>query len=170
MGPFTEILAEIGHSFDATPPGVAAGRLVLAVVLGGLVGLERELHANAAGLRTHILIALASCLFALVAFEIVALAQADPAVQSTDTLRLIEAVTSGVAFLAAGSIIVSGGKIQGLTTGAGMWLAGAIGLCCGIGKPGLAVMATALALLVLWLLKRLADRVLTDTDATGPKG
>lgn len=169
MGMFTGIAAEVGGAFGAIAPEVALLRLALAIALGGLVGLERELHANAAGLRTHILISLASCLFALIAFEIVHLAQADPAVQTTDTLRLIEAVTSGVAFLAAGSIIVSGGRIQGLTTGAGMWLAGAIGLCCGIGRPGLAVLATGLALIVLWLLKRLADRMLAGAPGDRPE-
>ncbi len=166
MNLLDEILYEFGSSFDATVSGVAAARMLVAMVLGAMLGLERELHANAAGLRTQILISLASCLFALVSFEIIALTQADPTAQTADPLRLIEAVTAGVAFLAAGSIIVSGGRIQGLTTGAGMWLAGAIGLCCGLGKLGLAAMATLLALLVLWILRRITERMLPKEDDT----
>lgn len=157
-----EIYREIGSSFEATPPAAAAIRMVFAIVLGAIVGLEREMHASTAGLRTHILISLAACLFALISFEIVALSQADPAAQNTDMLRLIEAVTAGVAFLAAGSIIVSGGKVQGLTTGAGMWLAGAIGLSCGVGKLGLALMATFLAVIILWLLGRVSRSIKSD--------
>lgn len=164
MDVLTEIRREFVSGFDGTVSGVAAARMLVAMLLGAMVGLERELHANAAGLRTHILIALASCLFALISFEIIAVTQADPVAQTADPLRLIEAVTAGVAFLAAGSIIVSGGKIQGLTTGAGMWLAGAIGLCCGLGKLGLATMATILAVLVLWLLGRITRRILPETD------
>lgn len=157
-----EIRREFLSGFDGTVSGVAAARMLVAMLLGAMVGLERELNANAAGLRTHILISLASCLFALVSFEIITLTQADPAAQTADPLRLIEAVTAGVAFLAAGSIIVSGGRVQGLTTGAGMWLAGAIGLCCGLGKLGLAVLATVLAVLVLWLLGRITAHWLPD--------
>lgn len=162
----TEIRREFASRFDGTVSGVAAARMLVAMLRGAMVGLERELNANAAGLRTHILIALASCLFALVSFEIITLTQADPAAQTADPLRLIEAVTAGVTFLAAGSIIVSGGKIQGLTTGAGMSLAGTIGLCCGLGKLGLATMATVLAVLVLWLLRRITQRWLPESDDT----
>ena len=65
-------------------------------------------------------------------------------------------MTAGVAFLAAGSIITSRGRVTGLTTGAGMWAAGAIGLACGVGRIPLALMATGLALAVLWLFRRLS--------------
>ncbi|MFA5582316.1 MAG: MgtC/SapB family protein, partial [Paracoccaceae bacterium] len=132
---------------------------VAAIVLGGLIGWEREVHAKAAGLRTHIMIALASCLFTLITFELMAMPDMDEATLRTDPLRLIDAVTAGVAFLAAGTIIVAGAKVQGLTTGAGMWMAGAVGLACGIGNLALAGMATFLAVTVLWLLRALSDRL-----------
>ena len=74
-------------------------------------------------------------------------------------MRLIEAVTAGVAFLAAGSIITSGGRVTGLTTGAGMWMAGAIGLACGSGLLPLAILAAVLAIAVLWLLRRMSRRI-----------
>lgn len=173
MQQLTEIWAEITTSFTATPPVVATARLVIAAVLGGLIGFEREMNARTAGLRTHILVSMGACMFALVTFEIVQIVQADPSAQRIDPLRLIEAVTSGVAFLAAGSIIVSGGKVKGLTTGAGMWMAGAIGLACGIGKIGLALIATAMLVPILWLLrgiKQKIDRDWSGDDADDPRG
>ncbi|AMY69960.1 MgtC/SapB family protein [Frigidibacter mobilis] len=158
-GIWNEFAAELTGSFTATATAIAALRLVAAMLLGGLIGLERELQDKAAGLRTHMLIAVAACLFSLIALELIALPTAAPNEQRTDILRLIEAVTAGVAFLAAGSIIVSGGHVKGLTTGAGMWMAGAVGLACGTGHAGLAVMASGLAVLVLWLFKRLSERI-----------
>jgi putative Mg2+ transporter-C (MgtC) family protein len=143
------IAAELAASFTATPPGVAAIRLTAAVVLGGIIGVEREVNATGAGLRTHILVSLAACLFALIAYEMLAHHTGD----KSDPLRLIEAVTAGVAFLAAGSIITSGGKIKGLTTGAGMWMAGAVGLACGTGSLALAALASIIAVIVLWMFK-----------------
>ncbi|HET9536854.1 MAG TPA: MgtC/SapB family protein, partial [Mesorhizobium sp.] len=70
-----------------------------------------------------------------------------------DPIRLVEAVTAGVAFLAAGLIIFSKGEVHGLTTGAGMWLAAAVGLACGLGFWQIAVLATALALIILGVLR-----------------
>ncbi len=152
--------ADFQGTFQAMHPLTALVRLIFAAGLGAVIGFERELHARTAGLRTHILISIAACLFTLISLEIVAM-EVDPdgLQQSTDPLRLIEAVTAGVAFLAAGSIITSGGKIAGLTTGAGMWMAGAIGLACGTGRMPLAIMATVLAVLVLWLLRGLSRRI-----------
>jgi putative Mg2+ transporter-C (MgtC) family protein len=152
----------IDQSFSGTSPAAALLRLTVAIFLGGMIGLERALHARTAGLRTHILVSLASCLFALLSFEILARFHGEV----SDPLRLIEAVTSGVAFLAAGSIIVSGGSVMGLTTGAGMWLAGAIGLACGIGALALAALATLLALPILWALRTLSHKI----DATATEG
>ena len=139
-------------------------RMICACVLGGLIGFEREMHYRTAGLRTHMLISLAACLFTLIAFDLLQLSIIDDAVQSSDPLRLIDSITSGVAFLVAGSIIVNKDRVQGLTTGAGMWLAGAIGLTCGVGNLVLASMATGLALVVLWLLGGLSARVNPEKD------
>ncbi len=145
----------IAQSFSGTAPDDALLRLVVAILLGGVIGFERAIHARTAGLRTHILVSLASCLFALLTFEIMARFHGEV----SDPLRLIEAVTSGVAFLAAGSIILSGGNVLGLTTGAGMWLAGAIGLACGIGALALAVLATVIVVPVLWALRGVSHRI-----------
>ena len=74
--------------------------------------------------------------------------------QRNDPLRMIEAVTAGVAFLAAGVIFTSGGKVQNVTTGASLWLAGAIGLGCGAGQMPLAAMTTAIVIFVLFLVRQ----------------
>jgi putative Mg2+ transporter-C (MgtC) family protein len=149
------ILSDLSNPFGSLPPEVATMRLLAAMLLGGAIGLERELRAKPAGLRTHMLISLAACLFTLIALRIIDSADgADPLLR-IDPLRLIEAVTAGVAFLAAGAIITHRGAVEGLTTGAGMWLAGAIGLACGSGALPLAALAALIALVVLGLLRLL---------------
>ncbi|QHQ35315.1 MgtC/SapB family protein [Algicella marina] len=134
---------------------VTAIRLVTAMLLGSFIGFERESHDRPAGLRTHMMISLASCLFALVALLLVDLPTGDETALRYDPLRLIEAVTAGVAFLAAGSILTKGDTIKGLTTGASMWLAGAIGLAVGTGNATLALMAAVLGVVILRLLRPL---------------
>lgn len=134
---------------------VAAARLILAGVLGALVGIEREWRERPAGLKTHMLVCIASATFAIVTMELVHLPVFDDVNVRMDPLRLVEAITAGVAFLAAGFIIVSGGRVKGITTGAGMWLSSAIGLACGLGMWQIAVLATLLAVIVLLLMRRL---------------
>ncbi len=136
------------------PLAVSGLRLLVAGLLAGLVGIEREIHAKPAGLRTHILVALAACLFTLVAFDAVAAAGAGNAeVIRSDPIRVIQAVTAGMAFLAAGAIIHSGGSVHGLTTGASLWMVGGIGMSSGTGRLSLAVLVTAMTLVVLLLLR-----------------
>ncbi|MHA3980166.1 MgtC/SapB family protein [Halovulum sp. GXIMD14794] len=141
--------------YSGLPLEVVVLRMFAAMILGGVIGFEREARDRPAGLRTHISISLAACLFTLIAFEMLAMPEpvdGDGRLR-IDPLRLIEAVTSGVAFLAAGSIITSGGKVKGLTTGASMWLAGAIGLACGSGNLVLGAIAAVLVLIVLAALR-----------------
>jgi putative Mg2+ transporter-C (MgtC) family protein len=102
-------------------------------------------------MRTHILVALAAATFAVLTLELAA--RADGEGMQSDPIRIIEAVTAGVAFLAAGSIIFARGHVQGLTTGASLWLAGAIGVACGIGHFFVALLATALATFILVVLR-----------------
>lgn len=141
------------------PDSLVAIRLFAALLCGAAVGYERERRSRAAGLRTHMLVCLASALVALLTIEITH--HKDFAEQSirVDPIRLIEAVTSGVAFLAAGLIVFTKGEVKGLTTGAGLWLSGATGLACGLGLLRLAFLATTLALIVLWLLHVLEIRL-----------
>ena len=142
-------------------------RMIAAVILGAVIGFEREYLARPAGMRTHVLVALASATFAVVTLELMEHAR-DEGVQSADPIRIIEAVTAGVAFLAAGSIIFSRGQVQGLTTGASLWLVGAIGVACGIGYYFIAVMTTVLAAIVLVGLRWVEAAMPQSTRAAAP--
>lgn len=148
-----------------TPLAEIIGRLSLAIVFGGVIGIDREMRNKAAGLRTHILIALAAAIFTLIAFEIHFEMQEMTEQPRTDVIRIIEAVTAGVAFLAAGTIIQARGTVQGLTTGASMWLVGAVGLACGGGFYAIAFIGTVLALIVLYLLGKLEARLIPPGKA-----
>jgi putative Mg2+ transporter-C (MgtC) family protein len=151
----SQAFADFAHPFPFLAWQTVLVRLLLATALGGVIGLERESHGKPAGLRTHMLIALAACLFALLADGLMMQIDGAGDHMRADPLRLIEAVTAGVAFLAAGSIIRDENKVKGLTTGAGMWMAGAIGLACGVGQAALAILGTTVALIVLFVLRRL---------------
>lgn len=126
-------------------------RLLIAVVVGAIVGLDREVRNKPAGLRTHMLISLAAALFTLITFELYEEVGED-ARKTADPIRIIEAVTAGVAFLAAGAIIQGRGTVRGLTTGANMWLAGALGVACGAGYYVLATLGTLFSLIILTIL------------------
>lgn len=131
------------------------GQIVLAMLLGGLIGINREYASKAAGLRTHIFVAGASSLLVCLSDSIVG--HFDLEVNSrliqTDPIRMIEAVVTGVSFLGAGTIIrhAKSQQVEGLTTAASMPLTSVIGVCVAVSQIILAVGATLLALLVLWL-------------------
>lgn len=149
------VVAELGGT--ATPLWVIALRFVAACVLGGLIGLEREIRGKPAGLRTHIMVALAAAGFTVLTYETFE-AHLDDA-DNADPLRLVEAIVAGVAFLGAGAIIRGNGDVQGITTGTGIWVAGAVGFACGLGYLAIAAMITALSLLVLALLGRISHDI-----------
>lgn len=160
------LIGELTETFSVIPVEVAALRLFMAMAFGGIIGLEREWRTKPAGLRTHMLISVAACLFVLVSFEIANLPFGPDEIRRVDPLRLIEAVTAGVAFLAAGAIFTMQGKVQNLTTGASMWLAGAIGLSSGAGRIPLAAIATLFALVILLIVARFEKTAaVTKTDA-----
>ena len=140
-----------------TPEWELVIRLLAAIFLGALIGWDREVKNRPAGLRTHMLVCLASATFSIVAIELMFWAGRNDA--PADPIRAIEAVTAGVAFLAAGSIIQSRGQVQGLTTGAGLWLAGAIGVACGTGMYSIAVTVAVAAFVILAWLQRLSDKI-----------
>lgn len=149
-----QIIADF-YPHSETPWPVILLRMTGAILLGAVIGLEREYRDHPAGLRTHILVALSACVFTLLALESVHMAGfADEQVR-IDPLRVIEAVTSGVAFLAAGMIVFSRGRVKGLTTGAGMWLAGAVGVSVGLGYWFLAGFAALGCFFVLFVLAKL---------------
>lgn len=143
-----------------TPPLEILVRLVLAAGFGAAIGIERELKDRPAGLRTHMLTALAAAVFTILTMELFQAVRSLEQNVSADPIRIVEAVTAGVAFLAAGAIIQGRGRVQGLTTGAGMWMAGSIGLACGGGYYTVATLATILAVVILSLLRLFERRVL----------
>lgn len=148
---------------EAGPPGTmleSLMRLGLAALAGAFIGIERERPRRHVGLRTNMLVALAACLFTLLAFEIAMSAGDDEAGIMADPVRVIEAVTAGVAFIAAGAIIRAGRNTHGVTTAAALWLAGAVGVAFGAGAFGLGGAAVILALIVLAVLKRVERHVL----------
>ena len=162
-GDFMEqLVAEFGHP-TYTPFPVIAARLLLAAIFGAAIGFEREWRNRPAGLRTHILVCVAAATFAILTVEIIhaPMFTADELGDAVkvDPIRIVEAVTAGVAFLAAGVVIFARGQVHGLTTGAGMWLAGAIGVACGLGLWQIALFATLLALVVLGLLYMFEDEL-----------
>ena len=120
-------------------------RLTLAALLGGLLGLERENKGKAAGVRTHMLVAMGAALFVLIPQQ--------AGILPADLSRVIQGVVAGIGFLCAGSILKSEDedRVRGLTTAAGMWLTAAIGMAAGLGREATAVISTLLALVVLTL-------------------
>jgi putative Mg2+ transporter-C (MgtC) family protein len=134
------------------PDGAQAARIffrvIAATLLGAIVGYERERTGKSAGLRTHMLVSLASALFVIAPLE----AGAMP----SDVSRVIQGVATGIGFLGAGAIIKLSDEreVHGLTTAAGIWMTAAVGLAAGLGRYGLAILSVVLAWVILSLLAR----------------
>jgi len=131
-------------------------RLVLSVILSGLIGLERQMHRHTAGLRTHILVSLGSCLIMLTSLYIFDIYKDKVPL---DPARIAAGVVTGIGFLGAGAIIREREGIKGLTTAASLWVVAGIGLAVGCGFYIAAIFAGILALGVLLLLRKLEDVV-----------
>ena len=132
-------------------------RLLLAVVLAGLVGLERESKGREAGFRTHILVCMGSTLVMLTGLNLVGSLHAGGVV--VDPTRMAAQVVTGVGFLGAGAIIRTQDSIRGLTTAAGLWAAAGIGLAVGSGFYVGAVAATLIVLIALFSLSSIEQRI-----------
>lgn len=123
-------------------------RILVATVLGAMLGLEREITAKPAGLRTHMLVSEGSCLFMVGA--ILLAEQTDTGgLAGIDPTRVASTIVTGVGFLGAGMILRSGDRVQGLTTAAGIWVAAAIGMLVGSGFFLIGVFGTVLSLVTL---------------------
>lgn len=124
-------------------------RLLLAAVLGGLLGIEREQHGKDAGVRTHMLVAMGAALFVLVSQQ--------SGMPNADLSRVVQGVIAGVGFLGAGAILKLDGeeRVKGLTTAAGIWLTAAIGVAAGMGREATAVLSTLLTLAIFALVPKL---------------
>ncbi|WP_305821137.1 MgtC/SapB family protein [Massilia brevitalea] len=118
-------------------------RLTVAVVLGGLLGYERESAGASAGLRTHMLVSLGSALFVLIPLQ--------AGMKIEDVSRVLQGVTAGIGFLGAGAILKQKDQndIRGLTTAASVWLTSAVGIAAGMGSEASAVLSALFALVIL---------------------
>ena len=157
-------------------------RLLVAAVLGGAIGMERELRERQAGLRTHLVVCVGSALFTLVsAYGFHEFLVNGGSLVRTDPTRIAAQIVSGIGFLGAGAIIRQGLSVKGLTTAATLWLVAAIGMASGAGYYSAALFATAGALLTLGPLRIVAyrvvhryraevDRLLVEIPAGGSPG
>jgi len=147
MGVWQEIWNTVLSEFSDIPNAAEFTRitlrLLIAAILGGLLGYERELKGKPAGLRTHMLVAVGAALFVLIP------QQAGASV--ADLTRVLQGLVAGVGFLGAGAIIMGNQRVEtkGLTTAASIWLTAAIGVAAGMGRESTAVLSTLLALLIL---------------------
>ena len=122
-------------------------RLLVAAILGGALGYEREYKGKAAGLRTHMLVSLGSALFVLIPLQ--------AGMKVEDLSRVLQGVTAGIGFLGAGAILKQRDKndIRGLTTAASVWLTAAVGIAAGMGREATAVLSALFALVILAILR-----------------
>jgi putative Mg2+ transporter-C (MgtC) family protein len=145
----------LGSDFAGLPEPAAAARiglrLLLAAILGGLIGLQRERVGKAAGLGTHMLVALGSALIVMLPEQ--------AGLTSADLSRVMQGLVTGIGFLGAGVILKLSEQreIRGLTTAATIWLTAGLGMAVGLGRLLLAVLGTGLALIILFTHKRLVD-------------
>ena len=131
-------------------------RLAVAVGLGLLIGLERVLVHKEAGMKTHALVSMGSALFIIIS-ELVALKYGN--IAGFDPTRIASQVIVGIGFLGAGSIILQGNRLLGLTTASGLWVTAGIGMAAGFGFYSLAVIATVLVLFVLVMIYNFEKKI-----------
>ncbi|HEX8737873.1 MAG TPA: MgtC/SapB family protein [Pyrinomonadaceae bacterium] len=137
-------------------------RLIAATLLGAVIGFQRERVGKPAGLRTHILVTLGTCVFVL--------SGSGYGMSSDGLSRVIQGIVTGIGFIGAGSILKLNEErdIQGLTTAAGVWMAAAIGVAVGLGALGLAIISTILTLIILALAGRIEVQI-NKQDRTDDK-
>lgn len=144
-----EIWSVIAREFsdiqDLETLTVITVRLVLAALLGGVLGYERERKAHSAGLRTHMLVAVGAALFVIGPLQ--------AGMPLEDMSRVLQGIIQGIGFLGAGAIIVNNSRhqVKGLTTAAGIWATAGIGVIVGLGMEATAILSTALVLIILAL-------------------
>lgn len=128
-------------------------RLIAALLVGGIIGFQREASGKPAGLRTHMLVCMGTALFVLAAGEV--------GMQQDAMSRVVQGLATGIGFLGAGAILKleSSRRIQGLTTAAGIWMTAALGVAIGLGQLGTAAIGTAFAWIVLAILIKLDKQI-----------
>jgi putative Mg2+ transporter-C (MgtC) family protein len=139
-------------------------RLLAALLLAFPLGMEREVRRKSAGLRTNMLVSLGACGYVFAVVQATHVLPMETEVYEYNPTGLIAAVASGIGFLGAGAIFNARGGVKGLTTGATIWLSGAVGLACGVGQIALAASLTAATVLILVVFKWL-ERIWFDADS-----
>ena len=137
-------------------------KLILAVIVGGFTGYEREKSNQFAGFRTHILVAIGSCITSIIALE---LFTKYSSISTMDPARLPAQVLSGIGFLGAGAILKNSNGIRGLTTAAGIWTTACIGIAIGYGQYVAGIVAWLLVMATLYILKNF-DKVISKRSQT----
>ncbi len=133
-------------------------RLAAALAAGGAIGLDREWLRKPAGLRTHMIFALASAMMSIMALEIYFSELGQGAGGNPDATRILQGIITGMSFLGAGAIVRGQHRVHGLTTGAGVWLAGGLGIVFGLGQYRLGIMAVVLGLIVLIFIRMIEPK------------
>jgi len=134
-------------------------RILVGSCLGGVIGYERDRHGRPAGLRTHMIVALASATFMVISTRFVYLQHyAKEDLVNVDASRIAASIVTGIGFLAGGAIMRTGITVQGLTTAAALWLVAAIGMASGAGMFAIAVFVTVVGVIALTVMRRFEDK------------
>jgi putative Mg2+ transporter-C (MgtC) family protein len=160
MNDVWKVITEEFVDFPSTAEAVRyCLRLIVAALLGGALGYEREFHHKRAGMRTHMLVAVGAALFVLVPRTM--------KMDDADVSRIIQGLVVGIGFIGGGTIVHFHDRpeVKGLTTAAGIWLTAGIGMTVGLGRLGTATVSTLLALVILAVLPRL-ERLLPGISST----
>ena len=125
-------------------------RLLIAAFCGMIIGIEREVKSRPAGVRTFMLVSVGAAAFSIIVLDIIETMPGGDRLQM-DPVRIVEGIIGGIGFLGAGAIIHGQGQVTGITTGAGIWVAGAIGVACGFGQYQLSLILTLIAIFILYV-------------------
>lgn len=145
-------VAEFSDLRDVSEITTLVIRLLMAALLGGILGFEREQRGKAAGIKTHMLVAIGSALFVLIPQQ--------AGLSEAELSRVVQGIIAGIGFLGAGAILKGPDEkdLKGLTTAAGIWLTAAIGVAAGLGRESSAILCTVLALAILLVMPKVIDR------------
>lgn len=146
-------VAEFSDLKDVSEITTLVIRLLMAALLGGILGFEREQRGKAAGIKTHMLVAIGSALFVLIPQQ--------AGLSEQELSRVMQGIIAGIGFLGAGAILKGNDEkdLKGLTTAAGIWLTAAIGVAAGLGRESSAILCTLLALVILVTMPKVVDRL-----------
>ena len=161
---WTTIASEFSDLPDMATIAVISVRLLLAALLGGILGYERERKARSAGVRTHMLVAVGAALFVLGPLQ--------SGMPIEDMSRVLQGVVQGIGFLGAGAIILrsSQHQVEGLTTAAGIWVTAGIGVIVGLGLEATAILSTVVVLIILAVVPYVLPQAsLNESDPSDPR-